>query len=48
MIGKIKQRVSAEVKKKRNKPINLEEFKLVTKMLLKNKPPGIDRIPAEF
>ena len=31
-----------------NKPLTLGEFQRVTKLLLKNKSPGIDGIPAEF
>ena len=46
-IKKIKRKVGEKKKKKGERPLELEEFKTVTRQLLKNKSPGIDGIPAE-
>ena len=48
LIRKIKRKVSNEKKITGERPLTIEEFRTVTKQLLKNKSPGIDGIPAEF
>ena len=48
MLDKIKRKVDNTTKIEVDKPITMKEVKEATKTLLKNKSPGIDRIPAEF
>ena len=48
LLKKVKRKVGKEKKKRGERPLELEEFKTVTRQLLKNKSPGIDGIPAEF
>ena len=48
MLDKIRRKVDNTTKIEGDKPITMKELKEATKMLLKNKSPGIDSIPAKF
>ena len=48
MLDKIKRKLDNTTKIEGDKPIPMKKVKEATKALLKNKSPGIDRIPAEI